>query len=118
MAPWAAPQIRRLQSARVSGWLQWLQRITSVHLLQVVKASYNRFDQKGTDAAGASINANDASQFALGADYLPCKRTASYAHAARLSNKAAARFAIPGGPATVAAGSSSSGHEVGLRHSF
>lgn len=84
----------------------------------VIKASYNRLDQKGTDAANVSIAANDASQFALGADYLLSKRTALYVNAAHLNNKGLARFAIPGGPAVFAAGSSSSGYELGLRHSF
>ena len=83
----------------------------------VLKASYNKLDQKGVDAAGASISANDASQFALGADYLLSKRTALYASAARLSNKGAARFAIPIFT-PVAPGSSSSGYEAGIRHSF
>lgn len=84
----------------------------------IIKASYNRLDQKGTNAAGTSIDANDASQFAIGADYLLSKRTALYATAAQLSNKGAARFAIPGGPAVFAAGTSSKGYELGMRHSF
>jgi predicted porin len=84
----------------------------------LIKASYNRLDQKGTDAANVSIGANDVSQFALGFDYLLSKRTALYANAAHLTNKGAARFAIPGGPAVFAAGSSSTGYELGLRHSF
>lgn len=84
----------------------------------VLKASYNKLDQKGTDALGASIAANDASQFAVGADYLLSKRTAVYATVARLSNSGVARFAVPGGPGVVAAGSSSTGYEAGLRHSF
>ena len=43
-----------------------------------LKASYNQLDQKGSNAAGASINADDASQFALGADYVLSKRTVIY----------------------------------------
>ena len=84
----------------------------------VLKASYNRLDQKGVDATNARIDANDASQFAVGADYLLSKRTALYTSATRLSNTGAARFAIPGGPGVAAAGSSSTGFDLGIRHSF
>ena len=84
----------------------------------VLKASYNRLDQKGQNAAGASIDGNDAHQWALGADYLLSKRTVVYATTARLSNSGIAAFAVPGGPGLAAAGSSSSGYEAGIRHSF
>jgi len=83
----------------------------------IVKASYNRLDQRGVDAAGKSIDANDASQFGLGADYLLSKRTAIYATAAHLSNKGAARFSIPLF-VPVAPGSSTTGYDLGLRHTF
>ena len=86
--------------------------------LWMLKASYNRLDQKGTNAAGVSIDGNDASQWALGADYLLSKRTVLYTSVARLNNKGTAAFAIPGGPGFAAAGSSSTGYEAGLRHSF
>lgn len=54
------------------------------------------------------------------------KRTAVYAHAARISNHGAATFAIPGGPAVSAnpaagnyfGGERSTGFELGLRHDF
>ena len=84
----------------------------------VLKASYKRLDQKGVDATNARIDANDASQFAVGTDYLLSMRTALYKSAARLSNNGAARFAIPGGPGVAAAGSSSTGFDLGIRHSF
>lgn len=83
-----------------------------------LKASYNRLDQRGRDAAGTTIDANDAAQWALGADYALSKRTALYGSVARLGNRGTARFAVPGGPGTVAAGSSSSGVDLGIRHSF
>ena len=87
--------------------------------LHLIRASYNRADQKGTDAAGASIDANDAGMIALGYQYSFSKRTALYAQAARITNKGVARFAVPGGPSgLIAAGSSSSGYEAGLRTSF
>lgn len=83
-----------------------------------IRASYNRADQKGSTAAGASIDANDGKMFAVGYDHQLSKRTALYVNAARLSNSGAARFAIPGGPAGVAAASSSTGYELGMCHSF
>ena len=92
--------------------------VRSILGVWVLEASYNRVDQKGTDAAGTSIAANDASQFALGADYLLSKRSAIYANAARLTNQGAARFAVPGGPLAVGAGTRSTGLDVGIRHSF
>lgn len=86
------------------------------HLL---RASYNRADQRGSNAAGASIDANDASMFALGYQYSLSKRTALYAQAAHIDNKGAANFAVPGGPpGAIAPGSNSSGYEAGVRHSF
>lgn len=87
----------------------------------ILKLSYNKLDQSGFDAAGATISGNDAHQFGLGADYKLSKSgsTAIYGHAARLSNKGAATFAIPGGATTpITPGSRSTGFELGLRHAF
>lgn len=83
-----------------------------------IKLAYNKLDQKGSTAAGVSIDANDAQQYGIGYEYSLSVRTALYANAARLSNKGAARFAIPGGPVGAAAGSSSTGYEAGIRHYF
>lgn len=63
------------------------------------------------------IDANDASQFGIGAVYNFSKRTAAYAQASRLANDGRATFVIPGG-ATLSAGGTSSGWEAGLRHNF
>jgi predicted porin len=54
------------------------------------------------------------------------KRTAVYAHAARVSNRGAASFAVPGGGAVSGnpaapnyfGGQTSTGFELGLRHDF
>ena len=83
-----------------------------------IMVSYNKLDQRGSTAAGVSIDANDAQQFGLGYEYSLSKRTALYGNAARLTNKGAAKFAIPGGPAGIAGGASSTGYEVGMRHAF
>lgn len=105
-------------SYRGSRQLHWMGGVRVGLGQWVLKASYNRLDQQGVDGAGASIAANDVQQFAIGADYLLSRRTALYATVAQLGNRGAARFAIPGGPGVVAAGSSSSGYDLGLRHSF
>ena len=83
-----------------------------------IKLSYNNMDQQGTGSTGASIAANDARQFGLGYEHYLSKRTVLYGNAGRLNNSGAAKFAIPGGPAGVAGGSSSTGYELGMRHSF
>ena len=82
------------------------------------KASYARMNQKGSNAAGASIDANDADAFALGYVYKLSKRSALYATASHIANKGGATYAVPGGPSGAAAGGSSTGYEVGLRHNF
>lgn len=84
----------------------------------VIKASYVKVDQSGRDAAGASIAADDAQRFAVGYVHNLSKRTAVYVNAGHVSNKGRATFAISGGPAGNAPGTSSSGYEVGLRHHF
>ena len=83
-----------------------------------IRVSYNRADQKGKSATGASIDANDAQQVALGYQYTLSKATALYTNLARLSNKGAAAFAVPGGAPGAAPGSSSTGYEIGLRTVF
>lgn len=82
------------------------------------KASYGRADQKGSDAAGASINANDGQLFALSYVYSFSKRTAIYANAAHVNNGGAATFSIAGGPSGARPGTDHTGYEVGMRHSF
>lgn len=83
----------------------------------VLKAAYTRADASGTSIAGANVDDNDASQFALGYVYNLSKRTAVYTTVAQVSNKGAATFAVAGAPATVPGGKST-GFDLGLRHSF
>lgn len=83
-----------------------------------IKASYVRVNQQGSNAAGASIDGNDANAVALGYVYNLSKRSALYTTVARISNKGQATYAIPGGPGSAARGSSSTGYEFGLRHYF
>ncbi len=82
-----------------------------------IKASYGKAEMDGRVGAVA-IAANGAAQIGLGFVHNLSKRTALYAHFARLDNDGAATYAIPGGPAGLPGGAQSRGYEVGLRHSF
>lgn len=89
----------------------------------LIKLTYLRADQSGATAAQS---ANDANLLGAGYVYSLSKRTALYTHLARVENKGAAFFAIPGGPAvsgtTTAAnyfgGQKSTAYEFGIRHDF
>ena len=89
----------------------------------VVKVSLVQLNQSGATSA---LSANDASLFGLGYAYNLSRRSALYAQAAQISNKASAAFAVPGGPATSGVataanyfgGQTSRAFELGLRHSF
>lgn len=80
-----------------------------------VRTSYVRSDATNGSAA---FNANDASLVTLGYVHNLSRRTAVYATAARLDNKGAATFSIPGGASGITPGGSSTGYEVGVRHLF
>jgi predicted porin len=72
------------------------------------------------------LNGNDARLFGAGYVHHLSKRTALYVHAARLANRGAAVFTIPGGPAVSASptagnsfgGQASTAFESGLRLVF
>lgn len=81
------------------------------------KFSYLKADMAGNVGA-TSIEANDATQLGLGYIYNLSKRSALYTHYARISNKGAATFVVPGGAAGIAGGRTSTGYEFGLRHTF
>lgn len=82
-----------------------------------LKLSWNRVELAGRVGA-TSIDGNGASQIGLGYVHALSKRSALYASAARIDNRGAAAYAIPGGAAGLAGGGSSTGCEAGLRHSF
>jgi predicted porin len=82
-----------------------------------VRVSYVNANASGITAAGASTDADDASQFAVGYVYDLSKRTALYGTVARVNNKGNAAFAVASSPA-LPAGRDSTGYEIGLRHSF
>jgi predicted porin len=83
----------------------------------LVRASYLSSNLSGRTAAGVSIDADDASQFALGYLLNLSNRTALYTNAVRVNNKGASAIAVDKNP-TLLAGKASVGVEVGMRHSF
>ena len=74
-----------------------------------IKSMYSQY---GTDAAGQP----ETKKLSLGYVHNLSKRTAVYGHYARVSNSGGATTALNG--ATTAANQSSSGVDVGVRHSF
>lgn len=82
-----------------------------------VKFSYVRADLEG-NAGATRLEGNDAHQLGLGYVHNLSKRTALYATVARIDNRGAAAFAIPGVTGGVQPGGKSRGVELGLRHSF
>jgi predicted porin len=82
-----------------------------------IKASVNHANFSGR-VGTTNVDANSATQIGLGYAHYLSKRSAVYATVARISNEGAIAFSEPGGPAGLAAGRSSSGAEVGIRHSF
>ncbi len=81
------------------------------------KGSYLRANMAGR-VGTVNIGANDATQLGLGTVYNFSKRTALYGTYARIANKGAATYVIPGGPAQAAGGKNSTGYEAGIRHNF
>ena len=82
-----------------------------------IKVSWNSANLSGK-VGTATIDANDATQLGLGYVHHLSKRTAMYASYARINNKGAATFVVPGGPAGLTGGSNSTGYELGMRHIF
>jgi predicted porin len=84
------------------------------------KVSYGGVNQDGN----ATFDGNDATQWALGADYNLSKRTALYATVSSINNdgpsgrSAGSNFTVNGGATPLKRGTSSTGGEVGIRHFF
>jgi predicted porin len=93
------------------------------------KISYGGVNQGGNSA----FKSNDATQWAIGADYNLSKRTAIYATAAAINNsgvtntaaagapvngRVGTNYTVNGGATPLTRGESSTGFEVGVRHSF
>ncbi|MNT72237.1 Outer membrane porin protein 32 precursor [compost metagenome] len=69
------------------------------------------------NAGGSARSDNDAQQVAIGYVYDFSRRTALYGTYARIRNEGQAAYNVSGGRAPLP-GRSSSGLELGLRHSF
>jgi predicted porin len=72
------------------------------------------------NAKGGSIDANDATQVAVGYMYDLSKRTSLYGTVARVNNKGRAAFVVDGNPALPSPNDAqdSTGYELGIRHYF
>jgi len=83
------------------------------------RAVYGRSDLSGTAnvVGGASIDANDSKLYSLGYVYNLSKRTALYTTYGRISNSGTAALVVQAAPGS-AAGTTSTGYNFGLRHSF
>lgn len=82
-----------------------------------LKASLLKANLAGRVGATA-LGANDATMLAIGYVHHLSKRSALYTTYARVKNDGASVFSIPGGAGGAVAGGTSSGFEVGFRHSF
>lgn len=82
-----------------------------------LKLSWHKADLDGRLGA-TDISANGATHIGLGYVYDFSKRTAAYGTWARISNKGATTLAVPGGTSGMAAGGTSRGFEIGVRHNF
>lgn len=82
-----------------------------------VKLSYNRASFSGK-VGTTSLDSQSSRQLALGYVHDLSKRTALYGTVSRISNSATLNTAISGGTGTLAKGGSSTGLELGMRHTF
>jgi len=83
------------------------------------RASYGHSDMSGTQnvVGGASIAANDSKLYSLEYVYNLSKRTALYTTYGHISNAGTAAFTVQTAAGS-AAGTTSTGYNVGIRHSF
>ncbi|WP_157270003.1 porin [Azohydromonas aeria] len=82
-----------------------------------IKASWYRAKFSG-QAGGTALDGNSARQLGLGYVHNLSRRTALYGTLSHIDNKGALAYAVPGGASGLAAGGSSRGVEVGMRHTF
>ena len=82
-----------------------------------VKLSWHKAGYDGRVGA-TNIGANSATMIGLGYVHDLSKRTAVYGTWARIGNDGAVALAVPGGTSGMAAGGTSRGVEVGVRHNF
>ncbi|MCY7315270.1 MAG: porin [Rubrivivax sp.] len=92
----------------------WMVAATVPFGASTLKVSYGDASSNGTD--------RDATQIAVGYQYDLSKRTAIYATASRINNDGnavtGARVAVGSGPALQSGGQTSTGYNLGVRHSF
>jgi hypothetical protein len=88
------------------------------------KASYGGVNQGGNPTATSTFEGNDASQWAIGFDYNLSKRTAIYGTVSSIDNaspsgtRTGTAYTVSGTGSALSRGNSSTGGEVGIKHSF
>ena len=85
------------------------------------RAAYSRYDVSGRISATTTVDANDYNKLAVGYMHNLSKRTTVYGTYARVSNKGAQTVSVANNGLSAGAaspGGSSTGYEIGLRHSF
>ncbi|WP_343623397.1 porin [Roseateles puraquae] len=84
-----------------------------------IRVGYTNVNRSGGAAGSGYADADDSTRFALGYVHDLSKRTALYGTYANISNKGAARSSVLyTTPTGMRGGESSSGMELGMRHSF
>lgn len=84
----------------------------------VLRADYIDGNMSGGAAGSGFGDADDAYQMALGYQYNLSKRTAIYSTVSSLRNKGASKLTVAAGYSGMKAGETSTGYDIGLRHSF
>jgi predicted porin len=84
----------------------------------LIRADYINGNMSGGAANSGFGDADDAHQMALGYQYNLSKRTALYTTVSSLKNKGASKLTVAAGNAGIKNGETSTGYDVGLRHSF
>ncbi|PXW97117.1 putative porin [Sphaerotilus hippei] len=108
-----------------SKYLSQKQRVSHVGVIVPVstagkfRVSFANSNLSGTSTTGASVDANDANQFALGYIHSLSKRTELYTTYAQIKNKGSSALSVATvNGYTIKAGDKSRGLEFGVKHSF
>jgi predicted porin len=84
----------------------------------ILRADYINGNMSGGKSGSGFGNDDDAYQMAIGYQYNLSKRTAIYTTFATLKNKGASKLIVAQGNNGMKSGETSTGYDIGLRHSF
>jgi len=83
-----------------------------------LRADYINGNMSGGAVGSGFGDADDAHQMALGYQYNLSKRTALYTTVSSLKNKGASKLIVAAGKPGIKGGETSTGYDIGLRHTF